>query len=297
MIQTGKVNWMEYGNIQDLKQGNIDIEIIKIVFRRCTPEWVMAPGRIEHANLTFVVSGEADYLLGGKSYRVKQGSLICVPYNSLRQANLVLNNPMRCYSIDFFIRDRQGTLVDLPLPYVSDIEDTATMNDLCSRLNISWLRKSEYGILRTKALLQLIFYQVVSENDRAEKNNAFADDRIRSMMTYIGRHYANALSLSFFAERMNLNKVYLGMRFKEVAGITFHQYLLSARLNAAEDLLCTGRYTINEVAYMTGFQDPSYFSRSFMQVYGVRPGHYKRIEKPEEPDPASPVNGQSKDKS
>ena len=69
----------------------------------------------------------------------------------------------------------------------------------------------------------------------------------------------------------------------DYTGMSFHQFLLNARLNAAEDLLYTGRYTVNEVAELTGFQDASYFSRVFFRANGIRPGKYKRLEKPPEP--------------
>ena len=273
------------GNIQDLETGCASMEIVKVVFRRCSPEWYMPVHRIEHANLTFVVAGEANYQLGGEWWHVGAGDLLCVPHGDLRQASLVLENPMRCYSIDFDIRDAAGVPIDLPLPYVSHLPDGSVVNDLCGRLSVSWLRNAAYTQLYTRALLQQLVYHVLTELLQPDQPAPFTDDRILSMTTYIARHYADDLRLEAFADQLNLNKVYLGALFKRHTGQSFHQYLTKARLNAAEDLLCTGRYTINEVAELTGFQDSSYFSRVFYRVYGVRPGQYKRIEKPVEPDP------------
>ena len=58
---------------------------------------------------------------------------------------------------------------------------------------------------------------------------------------------------------------------------------LIAPRNAAEDLLSSEKYNIDEVAYLSGFRDASYFSRVFYKYFNVRPGKYKRMEKPQEP--------------
>ncbi len=275
----------ENRNLQCLEQGNVFLDISKVVFRRCSPEWNMPAHRSDNANLTFLVSGEADYILGGALHRTGAGDLIYVPKDDLRQATLAPENPMRCYSIDFNLRDASGHILTLPLPYVSNFCDSATVNDLCSRINASWLQNAPYQQLHLKALLMQLLYHILTAQEKPEKSIPFSDDRITSMTTCIARRYGDNLCLETFANQLNLSKVYLGVLFKRQTGLSFHQYLTNARLNAAEDLLCSGKYTINEVSYLAGFQDPSYFSRVFYKMYGVRPGKYKRIEKPQEPEP------------
>jgi AraC-like DNA-binding protein len=49
------------------------------------------------------------------------------------------------------------------------------------------------------------------------------------------------------------------------------KYLVSKRLIHAEKLLSTGKYSIKEVAEMSGFCDVKYFSRVVKKEYGVPP--------------------------
>ena len=271
------------GDIQDLKSGNIRMEIEKVVFRHCSPDWVMSRHRIKYSNLTFIVSGEANYLLGNTPYHVGAGSLIYVPHGDVRQASLVRENPMHCYSVDFYAWGSSGTPLNLPLPYVSFLSNDYVINDLFSRMNVCWLNRSPYMQLRMKALLLLVLYHLLFEIQQPNHLLNFTDDRIAAITTYIGRNYASDLRLETFAEQYHLNKVYLGALFKRDTGLTFHQYLTRARLNAAEDLLSSEKYNIDEVAYLSGFRDASYFSRVFYKYFNVRPGKYKRMEKPQEP--------------
>ena len=273
---------MENGNFQDLLDCRVQIDLLKIVFRQCSPEWHMPRTRIEHANLTYLVSGEADYSFGSSWHRVKAGDLIFVPQGGIRQASIVPENLMHCYSVDFSLRDSAGRPVPLPFPQVSHVKDANIVTDLFSKMNISWLQHDEEVLLRIRALLLLLISHLLLENHTVN-SSAAVDDRIRSVMTHIERHYADPLTLEYFASELHLNKVYLGSLFRKCTGLTFHQYLLNARLNAAEDLLYTGKHTVNEVAELTGFQDTSSFSRVFTKAHGVRPGRYQKLEKPQEP--------------
>ena len=274
---------MENGNFQDLLNCRVQIDLQKIVFRQCSPEWHIRRGRIDNANLTYVISGEADYSFGDSWQHVRPGDLIFVPHGGLRQAFTNPENLMHCYSVDFGLRDSAGQPVPLPFPNVSHVKDANIVTDLFSKMNISWLQRDEQVLLRIRALLLLLISHLLLENHTVNNTAGAVDDRIRSVMTHIERHYADPLSLDYFASELHLNKVYLGSLFRKSTGLSFHQYLLNARLNAAEDLLYTGKHTVNEVAELTGFQDVSYFSRVFTKANGVRPGRYQKLEKPREP--------------
>lgn len=46
------------------------------------------------------------------------------------------------------------------------------------------------------------------------------------------------------------------------------------RLKKAASLLLENQYRINEVSYMVGFNNPSYFSKCFQKQFGMKPGEY-----------------------
>ena len=49
------------------------------------------------------------------------------------------------------------------------------------------------------------------------------------------------------------------------------QYITKLKLKYAEELLSSGKYSIEETAYMSGFSDAKYFSRVIKSVYGYPP--------------------------
>lgn len=67
---------------------------------------------------------------------------------------------------------------------------------------------------------------------------------------------------------------YLRKRFKTEIGVTPLQYLLETRLNYAQNLLKIKydlKLNIAEIALMSGFNDPLYFSRLYKKNFGISP--------------------------
>jgi AraC-like DNA-binding protein len=68
-------------------------------------------------------------------------------------------------------------------------------------------------------------------------------------------------------------------KFFSREGTTFSRYVLERRLSLAKGLiLAEGSSTaISQIAYNVGFNDLSYFNRTFRSRYGVRPSDLRRL--------------------
>jgi signal transduction histidine kinase/ligand-binding sensor domain-containing protein/DNA-binding response OmpR family regulator len=77
------------------------------------------------------------------------------------------------------------------------------------------------------------------------------------------------LSDQFAISRSNFHK-----KIKNITGMTPNDYIKLIRLNKSVQLLSTGKYRINEVCYLVGFNTPSYFSKCFFEKFGKLPKEY-----------------------
>ncbi len=59
------------------------------------------------------------------------------------------------------------------------------------------------------------------------------------------------------------------------------QLIRSMRLNRAADLLKQNAGSVAEICYMVGFNDQSYFTRSFKKQFGTTPSEFKKSSKPD----------------
>ncbi|MCD7976571.1 MAG: response regulator [Tannerellaceae bacterium] len=79
-----------------------------------------------------------------------------------------------------------------------------------------------------------------------------------------------------FCREMAMSRANLFRKLKAAIGLSASAFTRNIRIKQAALLLESGAYTINEIATLTGFSDPNYFSRCFKEIYGVTPSTYMR---------------------
>ena len=76
-----------------------------------------------------------------------------------------------------------------------------------------------------------------------------------------------------FCQLMNSSKTLLYSKLKSLTGQSATEFVRNIRLKEAKKLLLNNghQYTIAEISYQVGFNDPLYFSRCFRKYFGVPP--------------------------
>lgn len=88
----------------------------------------------------------------------------------------------------------------------------------------------------------------------------------------------NSFSINTVAEELGYNTKYLSHIFKEKSGVTYSEYLRDLRIKYAISLFDHGIDSVKNVAALSGFSDPLYFSTVFKKCVGVTPKEYKKSE-------------------
>jgi len=86
-----------------------------------------------------------------------------------------------------------------------------------------------------------------------------------------------ALSAEHLSDYMAMSKTQLYRKIKALTGHTPHGLIKYLRLKKAASELKKGEKTVSEVYYETGFNNRSYFYRSFKEAFGVPPGDYNSV--------------------
>jgi len=118
-----------------------------------------------------------------------------------------------------------------------------------------------------------------------------ADDEgqsdIGAARRFIDENYMYDLHLSMIAEKFNYNSSYFSELFKGKVGKTFIQYLTEVRMSHARRLLENTALGLWDIAELTGFSNPSYFSSKFKKMFGLSPSDFRQ-RLPEKNDNAMP---------
>lgn len=100
-------------------------------------------------------------------------------------------------------------------------------------------------------------------------------DVIYKALEYIKKNFMNKISLNDVAYVSNISPSYFSKVFKEEMGKNFNNYLNEIRVHNAKRLLMDDSIPLVDVAFMTGFEDQSYFSKVFKRITGISPGKYR----------------------
>ena len=93
---------------------------------------------------------------------------------------------------------------------------------------------------------------------------------------YLREHYGDPVTLKNLADAAGLSEKYFGEYFKNITGIPPVRYLNEYRAERAAEQLKRTEKSVTEIALECGFNDLSYFIKTFRKHYGIAPGNYRK---------------------
>ncbi len=99
---------------------------------------------------------------------------------------------------------------------------------------------------------------------------------IAEAVSYMERHYSEAITLQLVAENVFMSPNYFSSLFKKELQISFVEYLNRIRIERAKELLVHTFIKSYEIAERVGYADESYFGRMFKKATGMSPNAYRR---------------------
>ncbi len=95
-------------------------------------------------------------------------------------------------------------------------------------------------------------------------------ERIKNAVRYIRQNYMEKITLDGLAEHCGVSKYHLARQFKKYAGQTIFEHINSVRCKEAKKLI-DGGSSVYAAAVTCGFENMSYFSRTYKKYIGTLP--------------------------
>lgn len=110
--------------------------------------------------------------------------------------------------------------------------------------------------------------QHLSERDRKLLDKAFS---------FIGdKYFSEDLNADLLADELALSKAQLYRKIKALTGMTPHGLIKNFRLNKAREMILEDKYNISDIVFMCGFNNRTYFYRSYKELFGEAPGELNK---------------------
>ncbi len=123
-----------------------------------------------------------------------------------------------------------------------------------------------FGIIFEKSYFQ----KTEKSSDRSSKKTAV----MKQVLEYMEQNYSSSITLDDLSQIAGMTPKYFCRYFHAVAQKTPMDYLNYYRIERACFLLSTLDLTVTEAAFQCGFNDSSYFVKTFKKYKGVTPKQY-----------------------
>ena len=164
--------------------------------------------------------------------------------------------------------DLDTKIVGLNFGADSYIEKPFSINHLKAQIN---------NLIESRRLLRNKYSEMPFVSITTIAGNSADEQFLTRVNDIIERNVSNEdFSIDLFAEELCISRSGLFAKIKTLADITPNELIQLIRLKKAAEYLVQKEYRINEIAYMVGFNNPSYFSKCFQKQFGVGPLEFSR---------------------
>ena len=153
----------------------------------------------------------------------------------------------------------------------------ARMNEVTSSTSYTEAEKEwELPFLLGQLLVHLRRF-AESEEVIPYHHSSIKSEHAEKIARFIQTNFADLFTITDIAKHLCLHKSYVSHVFKEMTGYTIMEYVMHTRLKHARYILeAKADMSIEQVAYESGFESPSHFSRYFKSKVGMSPKDYRK---------------------
>lgn len=111
-----------------------------------------------------------------------------------------------------------------------------------------------------------------SSREQLQRQHLRNDSFLENVLQCIDNHLSDdTFTVEVLCRDIGISERQLQRKIKAISNKSPNQLITSVRLHRAKELILNGNNHISEVAFQTGFSNPSYFSKRFKNEFGMSP--------------------------
>ena len=229
--------------------------------------------------ILYVANGKTHFWFDGKEEIVSAGHMVLYKPEEIQKYVYYLEDNPEVFWIHFTGSDVKNILayhgiwLDEHVFYCGVLPDYKAL----FRKIIQELQLCRYGYEDYIAsLFNDILLLVDRQQHEQKKATGDVQEQIERAAAYFNENYNTKISIDDYAESLHISTNWFIHNFKQYAGMSPAQYILSLRMVNAQSLLERTTYNIKEISEIVGYENPLYFSRVFKKEIGKSPAQYRK---------------------
>ena len=223
--------------------------------------------------LIYTLDGENSVHFAGQNATEKGDCIRYLPKGNRPNGSkytLDIRKPGKCIDVYF------DTNSDIPQEMlIFDFHHTQTVRNLFLKMQKIWYARHDDYYHKCMSLM----YTVLSELEQMDRS--YLPDQkysiIKPAIEYIDRHFLSGdIDCTLLSDLCGVSYSYFKRLFIMKYQLSPVKYITKKKISYACDLLVSNKYSVSDVAFMTGYNDVFYFSRVFKENTGMSPSEFKK---------------------
>lgn len=240
---------------------------------------------VDYYIIIYCTSGEGWYIVGEKTYKVRENQYIILPPDTPYSFGANTANPWTIYWIHFKGR-LSNTFFTYPIiPKNIEATENSRIQDriqlfeeIYKNLELSF--HSDHYCYASVCLFHFLasfryLNQFRQIRNHTEKEYSFSE----KVIYYLRENVEKNLSLKLLAKHFNLSPSHFSARFLKETKQSPIKYFIVLKIEKACKYLELSNMKICDIYTKLGFQDPAYFSRIFTKIMRISPSKYRLRER------------------
>ncbi|MCI6927581.1 helix-turn-helix transcriptional regulator [Butyricicoccus porcorum] len=243
---------------------------------RCNREYEVARDHLDVCQLILVEEGQLYVEYNGESYVAPAGSLVLLDCRRPHRYTAGSDElHMRWFHFVGAGSEAYTNLIlqtrGVVLPVDPEGKIQACMSDI-----LAAAQQQDMNVHMTSVHIHTLLALLVQLPGQLHRSDI--EQVIDRSAAYIETHYGDAdLSNESLAHMSALSSCYFIRQFKNIRGITPHQYIQAVRIRSARQMLTTTSRSIEDIADICGFSNASHFIMVFKRMTGITPLQFRMM--------------------
>lgn len=235
------------------------------------------PNWHEELELLYFLTGTGSVRYGNLDIPVSAGDLIVANSNVIHHIDRFENLSYHCIILEQQFCSSNSIPIET-LFFQEKIRDSAISSAFLQILEAYDLHLSAscpYGAVEVRAKVLELLYLLCRDHlaQHLTQTNSTRSDLVKKVMQYIRKNYARPITMDDISRHTCTSKAHLSREFKLMTRRTIIDTLIQIRCEEARQLITQGT-PIYIAASACGFENRSYFSRTFRKFYQTTPSSF-----------------------
>lgn len=148
------------------------------------------------------------------------------------------------------------------------------MNEMLQLYRRKYFNRGLTALKFTEWLIEVSREHFIDVLQGYEGSSSKSSIKVHALLDYIHEHYAGKITSGDIEQEFDCNYDYINRIFTKLTGQSIMRYVNRVRIDHAKELIEATHLSFSQIGYLTGLEDPYYFSKLFKKYEGLSPSQY-----------------------